>query len=131
MQRFDDERDKCRFSRAEIAVQGDDVAGEQCAREVSGDASEIAQALDVKERMSHAMFLRVNDIIVGVITGAVAAVAAAALEAFFVAVRFLSLGVHGGGLGSKMPVIALVGAVIGGLVGYLLGFIIKPREQAR
>lgn len=75
------------------------------------------------------MFLKVNDIVVGVITGAVAAIVAAALEAFFVTVRFLSVGAHGGGLGSKMPVIALVGALVGGVVGYFLGFIIKPRER--
>jgi hypothetical protein len=42
------------------------------------------------------MFLKVNDIVVGVITGAVAAIVAAALEAFFVTVRFLSVGAHGG-----------------------------------
>ncbi|MBD5606702.1 MAG: hypothetical protein IAI48_16660 [Candidatus Eremiobacteraeota bacterium] len=67
----------------------------------------------------------------GVITGVVSAVVAALFEAFFVTARFLSLGQHGGGLGSKMLLIAMVGAVVGGLVGFFVGAVIKPRPQTR
>ena len=77
------------------------------------------------------MFWRANDVIVGVVTGVVVAVVSACLEAFFVAVRFLTFGAHGGGLGAKIPLIALVGAIVGGLTGLALGAFIKPREQAR
>lgn len=76
------------------------------------------------------MFWRTNDVIVGVVTGVVVAVVSASLEAIFVAVRFLSFGTHEGGLGAKLPVIALVGAIVGGLVGFGLGAIIKPREKS-
>jgi hypothetical protein len=77
------------------------------------------------------MWWRANDVLVGVITGVLSAVVAALFEAFFVTARFLSLGEHGGGLGSKMFVIALVGALVGGLVGFFLGAVIKPRPQTR
>ena len=77
------------------------------------------------------MFWRANDVIVGVVTGVVVAVVAAALEAFFVAVRFLSFGAGAhGGLGEKLPLIAVVGAVVGGLTGFALGALIKPREKS-
>ncbi len=72
-----------------------------------------------------------NDVLVGVITGVVAAVVAAVFEAFFVTERFLSLGQHGGGIGSKFLVIAIVGAVVGGVVGFFVGAVIKPRPQTR
>jgi hypothetical protein len=77
------------------------------------------------------MWWRANDVVVGVITGVLSAVVAALFEAFFVTARFLSLGEHGGGLGSKMFVIALVGALVGGLVGFFVGAVIKPRPQTR
>jgi hypothetical protein len=72
------------------------------------------------------MWWRANDVVVGVITGVIAAVVAALFEAFFVTARFLSLGQHGGGLGSKIFFIAIVG-----MVGFLVGAVIKPRAQTR
>ena len=69
--------------------------------------------------------------LIGVLTGVIAAVVAALFEAFFVTARFLSLGQHGGGLGSKIFFIAIVGAIVGGLVGFLVGAVIKPRAQTR
>ena len=68
--------------------------------------------------------------VVGVITGVFSAVVAALFEAFFVTARFLSLGTHGGGLGSKILLIAVVGAVVGGIVGFCVGAVIKPRPVA-
>ena len=73
------------------------------------------------------MWWRANDVVVGVITGVFSAVVAALFEAFFVTARFLSLGQHGGGLGSKILFIALVGAIVGGIVGFFVGAVIKPR----
>jgi len=70
-------------------------------------------------------------VLIGVLTGVIAAVVAALFEAFFVTARFLSLGQHGGGLGSKIFFIAIVGAIVGGLVGFLVGAVIKPRAQTR
>lgn len=70
---------------------------------------------------------RANDVLVGVITGAIVAVVAAGMEAFLVTVRFMSLGAHGGGLGSGVGVIGIVGAVVGGLIGLVLGAFIRPR----
>ena len=77
------------------------------------------------------MWWRANDVLVGVITGVCSAVVAALFEAFFVTTRFLSLGQHGGGVGSKWPIIAIVGAIVGGLVGFIVGAVIKPRPQLR
>jgi hypothetical protein len=77
------------------------------------------------------MWWRANDVVVGVITGVFSAVVAALFEAFFVTARFLSLGQHGGGLGSKIFFIAIVGAIVGGIVGFFVGAVIKPRPQPR
>ena len=77
------------------------------------------------------MWLRANDVLVGVITGVVSAVVAALFELFFVAERFFSLGQNGGGFGSKILVVAVVGAIVGGIVGFFVGAVIKPRPQTR
>jgi hypothetical protein len=75
------------------------------------------------------MWWRANDILVGVITGVFAAVIASAFEVFFVAERVLSLGHAGGGFGSKIIFIGIVGAIVGGIVGFFLGALLKPRAQ--
>jgi hypothetical protein len=75
------------------------------------------------------MWWRANDVFVGVITGAFAAIIASALELFFVAEGVLSLGHAGGGFGSKILVIGLTGALVGGIVGFFLGALVKPRVQ--
>lgn len=77
------------------------------------------------------MFLRVSDVLVGVIAGAVCSVLAAGFEAFIVTLRFFSVGHVGGQLGSKLLVIGILGAVIGGLVGLGVGMIVKPRGRVR
>lgn len=77
------------------------------------------------------MSWRTNDVLVGVITGVFAAVVASAFEAFFIAERVLTIGAHGGGLGSKILFIAIVGGVVGGLVGFFLGALLKPRSNAQ
>jgi hypothetical protein len=89
------------------------------------------EEVEPQNAKSNVMWWRANDVVVGVITGVLSAVVAALFEALFVTARFLSLGEHGGGLGSKMLVIALVGALVGGLVGFFLGAVIKPRPQTR
>jgi ATP/ADP translocase len=76
------------------------------------------------------MWWRANDVLVGVVTGVFSAVVAALFEAFFVTARFLSLGQHGGGLGSKIFFIAIVGAIVG-IVGFFVSAVIKPRAQTR
>ncbi|MGD0473318.1 MAG: hypothetical protein ABSB70_08865 [Candidatus Velthaea sp.] len=75
------------------------------------------------------MYLRVSDVIVGVIAGAVCSVLAAAFEAFIVTLRFFSVGHLGGGIGSKFLIIAILGAIVGGLVGFGVGAVVKPRGQ--
>ncbi len=69
-----------------------------------------------------------SDVLVGIIAGAVCSVIAAAFEASILTLRFFSLGKVGGGLGSKLLLIAVVGAVIGGLVGFLVGALFKQRD---
>ena len=75
------------------------------------------------------MFIRVSDVLVGIVAGAVCSVLAAAFEAGILVFRFFSVGRIGGGFGSKILLIAVFGAVVGGLVGWLVGAIVKPRER--
>ena len=77
------------------------------------------------------VYLRVSDVLVGVIAGAVCSVLAAAFEAFIVTLRFFSVGHFGGGIGSKFLIIAVLGAIVGGLVGFVVGAFVKPRERGR
>jgi hypothetical protein len=69
-----------------------------------------------------------SDVLVGVVAGAVCSVVAAAFETLVLTARFFSLGHVGGGLGSKLVLIALVGAVVGGIVGFLTGALFKQRD---
>jgi hypothetical protein len=69
-----------------------------------------------------------SDVLVGVVAGAVCSVVAAAFETLVLTARFFSLGHIGGGLGSKLVLIALVGAVVGGIVGFLTGALFKQRD---
>ena len=83
------------------------------------------------EAKPRVMWLRANDVLVGVITGVCSAIVAALFETLFVVQRFLSVGQNGGGFGSKWLVIAVVGAIVGGIVGFLVGAVIKPKAQVR
>lgn len=75
------------------------------------------------------MYLRLGDVLVGVVAGAVCSVLAAGFEAFIVTLRFFSVGHLGGGIGSKFLIIAVLGAVVGGVVGFFVGALVKPRER--
>jgi hypothetical protein len=72
-----------------------------------------------------------SDVLVGIVAGAVCSVVAALFEASVLTLRFFTLGRVGGGLGSKLLLIALVGALVGGLVGFLVGALFKQREPTR
>jgi hypothetical protein len=76
-----------------------------------------------------AVYLRLTDVLIGVIAGAICSVLAAGFEAFIVTLRFFSVGHLGGGIGSKFLLIAVLGAVVGGLVGFAVGAFVKPRER--
>lgn len=76
------------------------------------------------------MRLRVSDVLVGIIAGAICSVVAAGYEAGVISLRFLSVGRYGGGLGSQLAFIALAGAVLGGVVGFLVGVLFKQRDPA-
>jgi len=89
------------------------------------------EELDALAENAPVMWWRANDVLVGVITGVIVAIVAASFEAFFVTARFLSLGHNGGGIGSKIFFIAILGAIVGGIVGFILGAVIKPRPQIR
>lgn len=75
------------------------------------------------------MPLRISDVLVGIVAGALCSVIAAAFEASVLTLRFFSLGHIGGGLGSKLLIIAVVGAVVGGIVGFLVGALFKQRDS--
>ncbi|MBV8074362.1 MAG: hypothetical protein JO140_02950 [Candidatus Eremiobacteraeota bacterium] len=76
------------------------------------------------------MILRLDDIVVGVISGAVCSVLAAIIEGFIASVRVFSFG-RIGAFGGELATIALVGALLGGLVGLFLGALVKTREVSR
>jgi hypothetical protein len=69
-----------------------------------------------------------SDVLVGIIAGAVCSVIAALFEASILTLRFFSLGRVGGGVGSKLLLIAIVGAIVGGIVGFLVGALFKQRD---
>jgi len=69
-----------------------------------------------------------NDVLVGLVAGAVCSVIAAVFETAVLTARFFSLDHVGGGLGSKLVMIAIVGAIAGGCVGFLVGALFKQRD---
>jgi membrane protein YqaA with SNARE-associated domain len=77
------------------------------------------------------VLLRASDVLVGIIAGAVCSVIAALFEASVLTLRFFSLGRVGGGVGSKLLLIAIVGAIVGGIVGFLVGALFKTRDPHR
>ena len=75
------------------------------------------------------MWWRANDVLVGAITGAISAVIAVALEVFFIAQQMVTLGHAGGGFGSKVLFIAIVGGIAGAIIGFFIGAVVRPRSQ--
>ena len=71
-----------------------------------------------------------SDVLVGIIAGAVCSVVAAAFEGVDPDLPLLLVDQVGGGLGSKLFLIALVGAIVGGIVGFLVGALFKQRGPA-
>jgi len=74
------------------------------------------------------VLLRINDVCIGVITGAICSVVAATYEVFIGGLRIFSFAHLGGAFGSTFVVLAALGAVIGGLVAWI-GTVVKPRER--
>ncbi|MDB5026366.1 MAG: hypothetical protein JWO66_55 [Candidatus Eremiobacteraeota bacterium] len=72
-----------------------------------------------------------NDVLVGIIAGAVCSVIAAAFEASVLTFRFFTLETVGNGLGSRLLVVALLGAIAGGIVGFLVGKLFKQHPAPR
>ena len=75
------------------------------------------------------VLVRVSDVVVGGIAGAVCAVVAAAFEAGIVALRFFSIGHLGSHFGTTVVILALAGAAIGGIVGLSVRPLFGPREM--
>jgi hypothetical protein len=132
-----------RLAGAQLARKRHDIARVQAAGEVRGDASKIVQRRGAAAFEAHGedtgnasakeilVSWRANDVLVGVITGVFSAVIASAFEAAFVTLRIVTLGEHGGGLGSKLLFIAILGAIVGGIIGFFVGAVVKPRSQSR
>ncbi len=76
------------------------------------------------------MWLRADDVLVGVITGVLSAALAAFFEAAVVTVRFLSFE-QNASPADKFIAIAVGGAILGGIVGFLVAAFMKPRPQPR
>jgi hypothetical protein len=74
------------------------------------------------------VLVRVNDVVIGAVAGAICAVLAAAFEAGILAFRFFTIGHFGGDVGSGVAVLALTGAVLGGLVGLSVRSLFGRRE---
>jgi hypothetical protein len=74
------------------------------------------------------VLLRLSDVVVGIIAGAVCSVLAAAFEAGILFARVFTIGRVGGGFGSGIVWIALSGALVGGVVGLLVGACFNRRE---
>ena len=76
------------------------------------------------------MSIRVNDVIVGIITGAICSVFAAGFEGFVMSIRIFSFGHIGGSIGSQFFVVLLLGATAGAIIGWLVSSVVKPRGSA-
>jgi hypothetical protein len=76
------------------------------------------------------VLVRLSDVVVGVIAGAVCAVLAAAFEAGILAFRFFSIGHVGGHFGDGLAILALVGAAIGGIIGASVRTLFAPPQSA-
>ena len=76
------------------------------------------------------MYSRLDDIVVGVISGAVCSVLAAVIEGVIAAVRLFSFG-RIGTFGGELLTVALIGALLGGLVSVFLGARAKTSEVSR
>lgn len=76
------------------------------------------------------MSIRVNDVIVGIITGAICSVFAAGFEGFVMSIRIFSFGHIGGSIGSQFFVVLLLGAIAGAIIGWLVSSVVKPRGSA-
>ena len=76
------------------------------------------------------MSIRVNDVIVGIITGAICSVFAAGFEGFVMSIRIFSFGHIGGSIGSQFFVVLLLGAIAGAIIGWLVSSVVKPRGRA-
>ncbi len=74
------------------------------------------------------VLVRVSDVVVGVIAGAVCAVLAAAFEAGILAFRFFTIAHVGDHFGSGLLLLLLFGAAIGGLVGACVHPLVGRRE---
>jgi len=85
--------------------------------------------LDESENLGH-VSIRLNDVIVGIITGAICSVFAAGFEGFVMSIRIFSFGRIGGSIGSQFFVILLLGAIAGAVIGWLVGSVVKPRGNA-
>jgi len=141
-QRPDDGANEGRLSAAELTDERHDVAVAERTRELGSDSFERRKIVSDEggfhgeELLCHianpsAMWWRANDVLVGVVTGIFSAVIASLLEAFFLTERVLSFGQHGGGIGSKLPFIGIIGAIVGGIIGFIMGAVVRPRPQPR
>jgi hypothetical protein len=120
-----------RLPGAELAGECDDIAGRQVggeARSVRAQRDQPVEDVFLSFQNTRKVLLRMSDVLVGICAGAVCSVFAAAFEASILTLRFFTLGKVGGGLGSKLVLIAIFGAILGGLVGFLVGALFKQRE---
>jgi hypothetical protein len=76
------------------------------------------------------VLVRVSDVVVGVIAGAVCSVLAAAFEAGILALRVFSIGHVGGNFGSGALLLALFGGIVGGVIGLAVGALFNNRRDA-
>ena len=122
-----------RLPRAELPVDCDDVPRDEKRGESARPRSTIARSQETVRRTGNArsVYWRLDDIVVGVITGAVCSVLAAVIEGFIATLRVFSFGRIGGGIGVELLSIALVGAILGGIVGIFLGALVTSREMSR
>jgi hypothetical protein len=71
------------------------------------------------------VLVRISDVVVGVIAGAVCAVLSAAFEGGILAFRFFSIGHLGAHFGSDFAILGLAGAATGGIVAFGAGALFR------
>jgi hypothetical protein len=133
MQRANECANEGRLPGPEFSGESERVAGTEARSQIAGYSREGILVEKIEDVRGHALpfderitvLVRVSDVVVGIIAGAVCAVLSAAYEGGILALRFFSIDHLGGHFGNGLAIVALAGAAIGGVVALGAGTLFR------